>query len=63
MRVRPPKVIVTPHETNKKLENCSRHVPQLMMRGEHIVSVVIIDQLEPQRKEDTQENDGKKNTT
>ncbi|XP_057665701.1 U7 snRNA-associated Sm-like protein LSm11 [Diorhabda carinulata] len=40
---RPPEIKVTPHETDKKLENCSRYVSQLMMRGEHVVLINIID--------------------
>lgn len=43
-RVRPPKIKVTPHETDKKLENCTRNVPQLMMRGEHVALINIVNE-------------------
>lgn len=40
-QVKPPKINVTSHETNRKMENCTRQIPQLIMRGEHVVSVII----------------------
>lgn len=43
-RVRPPKIKVTPHERDKRLENCSRTVPQFLMRGEHIVFINVVNE-------------------
>ncbi|CAH1982719.1 unnamed protein product [Acanthoscelides obtectus] len=40
-KIRPPDIRVAQHETDKKLENCSREVCQLMMRGEHVVFITI----------------------
>nr|CAI5822835.1 unnamed protein product [Callosobruchus analis] len=38
---RPPPIKITEHEADKTLENCSREVFQLMMRGEHVVLVTV----------------------
>ncbi|CAG9837471.1 unnamed protein product [Diabrotica balteata] len=37
-----PEIEVIPHETDKKLVKCVRHVEQLVMRGEHVVLVSIV---------------------
>lgn len=40
-RVFPPRLTVTP--VDKKMERCERYIPKLMMRGEHVVHIQIID--------------------
>nr|CAH7728038.1 unnamed protein product [Callosobruchus chinensis] len=40
-KIRPPPITLTEHETDKTLENCSREVFQLMMRGEHVVLITV----------------------
>ncbi|KAG5895318.1 hypothetical protein JTB14_000590 [Gonioctena quinquepunctata] len=42
-RILPPKIKVFPHESDKKLESCVRHVDQLMIRGEQVVFVNVVD--------------------
>ncbi|XP_028128186.1 U7 snRNA-associated Sm-like protein LSm11 [Diabrotica virgifera virgifera] len=39
-----PKIGVFPDENNKKLVTCVRHVDQLVMRGEHVVLVSVVNE-------------------
>ncbi|XP_018579212.1 U7 snRNA-associated Sm-like protein LSm11 [Anoplophora glabripennis] len=41
-RVRPPRIKITPHETDKKLENCTRNVGQFLMKGEHVALISVV---------------------
>ncbi|CAH1118753.1 unnamed protein product [Phaedon cochleariae] len=49
-RVEPPSISVTPHATDKKLENCKRFVPQLLIRGEQVVIVNVVEDVNVEEK-------------
>lgn len=39
-KIQPPEIKITPC-ADKKLEQCERHVKQLLLRGEHVALVVV----------------------
>lgn len=40
-RVVPPKITITKADSNK-METCERHISQLLVRGEHVVFIVVL---------------------
>lgn len=40
-KVVPPKIVVT--KVANRLEHCERHVPQLLVRGEQVVYINVLD--------------------
>nr|XP_023024292.1 uncharacterized protein LOC111512407 [Leptinotarsa decemlineata] len=59
--VRPPKVKVFPHESDKKLESCVRHVDQLMIRGEQVVFVSVMEESRENNLKKSDESNIRKN--
>lgn len=48
-RIVPPKITIT--KTDKKTETCERHVRQLLVRGEHVVCIIILPKEQQEEKQ------------